>query len=154
MDTNTRVSRRDLSWLLPVLASQAAAQEKPAGALPSKFYHHDRINYQGDQNKKARRFFFGANRSAFNLEMHETILGPGTQTHAPHKHVHEEIIIVVEGTVEAYLEGQTEKCEAGSVIYFASNQMHSASNAGSGSFEIRTTSAVSLASLNGLKRFA
>ena len=52
--------------------------------------------------------------------MHETILGAGTETQAPHKHLHEEIV----------LEGKTETAEEGSVIYFASNQMHSARNAG------------------------
>ena len=58
------------------------------------------------------------------------MLGEGTETHAPHKHEHEEIVIVVEGAVETYLEGKTEVAEAGSVIYFGSNQMHSARNAG------------------------
>jgi hypothetical protein len=52
--------------------------------------------------------------------MHETILGTGTETHAPLKHLHEEIVI--EGTVKTYLEGKTETVEAGSVNYFASNQ--------------------------------
>jgi quercetin dioxygenase-like cupin family protein len=123
-------SRRELTALLPALAAAASAQTPPAGLLPSKIYHNNQIPYEGDENKKGRRFFYGANRSGFNLEMHETILGPGMETHAPHKHVHEEIVIVIEGTVEAYLEGKTEKAEAGSVIYFASNQMHSARNAG------------------------
>ncbi|MGA3238190.1 MAG: cupin domain-containing protein [Bryobacteraceae bacterium] len=126
------ISRRELTALLPALAAaNAAAQQKPAPALPSKVYHSNQIPYEGDQKKKGRRFFYGANRLGFNLEMHETILGPGTQTHDPHKHVHEEIVIVIEGTVESYLEGKTETAEAGSVIYFASNQMHSARNAGS-----------------------
>jgi quercetin dioxygenase-like cupin family protein len=123
-------SRRELTALLPALAVAASAQTPPAGLLPSKIYHNNQIPYEGDQKKKGRRFFYGANRSGFNLEMHETILGPGMETHAPHKHVHEEIVIVIEGTVEAYLEGKTETAEAGSVIYFASNQMHSARNAG------------------------
>jgi quercetin dioxygenase-like cupin family protein len=65
------------------------------------------------------------------LEVHETILAPGAETHPPHKHVHEEIVIVVEGTVEAYIDGRIEKAEAGSVLYYASNQMHNAKNAGS-----------------------
>jgi XRE family transcriptional regulator, regulator of sulfur utilization len=126
------ISRRELTALLPALAAaNAAAQQTPAPALPSKVYHSNQIPYVGDQKKKGRRFFYGANRLGFNLEMHETILGPGTQTHDPHKHVHEEIVIVIEGTVESYLEGKTETAEAGSVIYFASNQMHSARNAGS-----------------------
>jgi quercetin dioxygenase-like cupin family protein len=62
--------------------------------------------------------------------MHETILGPGKETHPPHKHAHEEIVIVVEGTVETFLEGNTELAEAGSVAYFGSNQMHNARNVG------------------------
>ena len=123
-------SRRELTALLPALAAAASAQTPPARMLPSKIYHNNQIPYEGDQKKKGRRFFYGANRSGFNLEMHETILGAGTETHAPHKHVHEEIVIVIEGTVETYLEGKTERAEAGSVIYFASNQMHSARNAG------------------------
>jgi quercetin dioxygenase-like cupin family protein len=123
--------RHELAALLPAMAAaNAAAQTTPAPLLPSKIYHNNQIPYEGDQKKKGRRFFYGANRSGFNLEMHETILGPGTETHDPHKHLHEEIVIVIEGTMETYLEGKTETAEAGSVIYFASNQMHSARNAG------------------------
>lgn len=137
-----KFSRRDLSFLLPALAAgiqakaalrldaSAVAQEKQTPTLPSKVYHHQQIPYAGDQKKKARRFFYGANHSAFNFEMHETILGPGTETHAPHKHEHEEIMIVFEGTVEAYLEGKRETAETGSVFYFGSNQMHTVRNAG------------------------
>ena len=75
-------------------------------------------------------FFHGVTHAGFGLEMHETILGTGVETHAPHKHAHEEIVIVVEGTLETFLEGKTEPTEAGSVIYFGSNQMHSVRNAG------------------------
>ena len=70
------ISRRDLSFLLPALA---AAQSKQTTPLPSKVYHHGQIPYAGDDKKKARRFFFGPNRSGFQLEMHETILGAGRQ---------------------------------------------------------------------------
>jgi len=115
--------------LLPALA---AAQEQARPELPTKVYHHDQLPYEGNATKKGRRFFFGANRNKFLFEMHETILGPGTETHAPHKHGHEEIVIVVEGTVETWVEGKSEIAETGSVFYFASNQMHSARNAGKG----------------------
>jgi quercetin dioxygenase-like cupin family protein len=125
-------SRRDLMVLLPALAARAEAQSRAGGPLPSKDYHHSQIAYSGDEHKKGRRFFYGPEHSGFNLEMHETILGEGTQTHAPHKHIHEEIIIVFEGTVESYREGKTETAETGSVIYFGSNQMHSVRNAGKG----------------------
>jgi|HubBroStandDraft_2_1064218.scaffolds.fasta_scaffold382079_1 quercetin dioxygenase-like cupin family protein len=126
------LSRRELAALLPAMAAaNAAAQTAPAPLLPSRIYHNNQIPYEGDQKKKGRRFFYGTNRSGFNLEMHETILGPGTETHAPHKHLHEEIVVMIEETVETYLEGKTETAEAGAVIYFVSNQMHSARNAGS-----------------------
>jgi len=120
-----------LAFLLPALsAANAAAQTLQTGTLPSKVYHSAQIPYAGDENKKGRAFFHGAEHSGFDLEAHETILGPGTRTHEPHKHEHEEIVIVIEGTAEAYIEGKTELAEAGSVIYFGSNQMHSARNAG------------------------
>jgi quercetin dioxygenase-like cupin family protein len=118
-----------LALLLPALAAgSAAGQQRPDRTLSSKVYHHSQIPYEGNQQKKGRRFFYGPEHSGFNLEMHETILGAGTQTHSPHKHLHEEIVIVVEGTLEAYLDGKTEAAEAGSVIFLGSNQMHSVRN--------------------------
>src|SRR5215472_15806522 len=108
-------SRGHFSILFPALAAYGAAlQEMLSQILPSKIYHHKEIPYEGDEHKKGRRFFFGANHSEFNLEMHETILGAGTATHAPHKHEHEEVMIVFEGTAEVFLEGKTENAEAGS----------------------------------------
>jgi quercetin dioxygenase-like cupin family protein len=115
---------------LPVLAAAgASAQEKQR--LTSKVYRNADIPYDGDAKKKAREFLRGAEHSGFGLEVHETVLGAGVQTHAPHKHVHEEIIVLVEGTLEALLETKTQVAEAGSVIYLASDQMHSVRNAGS-----------------------
>ncbi len=64
--------------------------------------------------KKGRRFFMGATHRGFVLEAHETALGPGVETHAPHRHLHEEIIIVVEGTLEVERDGTTSRVEAGS----------------------------------------
>ena len=130
------MTRRDLGLLLPALAATAAARpalaQTPAAVakLETKNYHHGQIPYNGNDQKKARRFFMGETHGGFNVETHETILGVGVETHAPHRHVHEEIIIVVEGTVETWIEGKTEIVEAGSVIYYGSNQMHSARNAG------------------------
>ena len=134
------ITRRDLGALLPALAAAAAArsgaaqttaQARPVRTkLDTKNYHHAQVPYVGNDQKKGRRFFMGETHGGFNLEAHETILGVGIETHAPHKHVHEEIIVVVEGTVETYNEGRAEIVEAGSVIFYGSNQMHSARNAG------------------------
>jgi quercetin dioxygenase-like cupin family protein len=124
-------TRRDLAALLPSLVAVDAAAQTPSGTpLASKVYHSDQMPYSGDDKKKGREFFHAPEHSGFNLEAHETILGPETQTHAPHKHEHEEIIFVFAGTAETFLEGKTEIAETGSVIFFGSNQMHSIRNAG------------------------
>jgi quercetin dioxygenase-like cupin family protein len=126
-----KVSRRDLGLLLPALASAgAAAQQLAVEAMTSKAYSSDNIPYKGDEKKKGRQFFLAATHTGFKVECHETVLGAGLETHPPHKHEHEEIMIVVEGTVEANLDGVKQTVPAGSVVVFGSNQMHNARNAG------------------------
>lgn len=123
-----KISRRDLGLLLPVLA--AAQQIAPVETITSHAYDSDRIPYTGDDKKKGRKFFLAATHTGFKIECHETVLGPGLETHPPHKHVHEEIMIVVTGTVEANMDGVKQTVPAGSVVVFGSNQMHNARNAG------------------------
>ena len=122
------ISRRDLSMLLPVFA---AAQPKTS-VLPSMVYHTEQIPYTGDAKKKGRRWFLGTTHTGFNLEMHETILGPGEISHPPHQHVNEETIVIVEGTIDVFIAGKTETATAGSVTFFASNDLHNFRNIGSG----------------------
>ena len=125
------ISRRDLGWLLPALAARAAAQETAAvETMTSKAYASDRIPYKGDEKKKGREFFLAATHTGFKIECHETVLGPGLETHPPHQHEHEEIMIVVEGTVEANMDGVKQTVPPGSVVVFGSNRMHNARNAG------------------------
>ena len=125
------ISRRDLSFLLPALAAAgAAAQQAPVETMTSKAYNSDKIPFTGDATKKGRRFFYAATHAGFKIEMHETILGPGIETHPPHKHEHEEIVIVTEGTVEANMDGAKYTVPAGSVLVFGSNQTHNARNVG------------------------
>jgi XRE family transcriptional regulator, regulator of sulfur utilization len=66
------------------------------------------------------------------LECHITTLNPGETPHPPHKHPDEEIIIIKEGTVESLVNGQLKRVGPGSVIFQASNQMHSIRNVGQG----------------------
>jgi quercetin dioxygenase-like cupin family protein len=64
------------------------------------------------------------------LECHITTLNPGASPHPPHQHPAEEVIIVKEGTVESLVNGQLKVVGPGSVIFQASNQMHSIRNVG------------------------
>jgi quercetin dioxygenase-like cupin family protein len=127
------ISRRDLGLLLPALASATAAQPTPAQSkvLPSKVYRTEQIPYTGDDRKRGRKFFLGTTHAGFNLDMHETIIGPGEISHPPHKHVNEEIILIFEGTAEVHIEDKTDRATAGSVVFFASNELHNLRNVGS-----------------------
>ncbi len=137
------MTRRDVMMMLPALAAAqaahagqaAAASQSPAQGpqttpLPAKVYHSAEIPYKGDATKKARRFFYGPEQSGYNLEMHETVLGPGVETHPPHTHAHQEIIILVEGTVQVSMDGRTDTVEAGSVIFYDPDKPHNLRNIG------------------------
>src|SRR4051794_10338680 len=128
-----KVSRREWSAVLPVLAvATVQAQSKELPVLPGKVYGSAELPNSGNEKKRGGRIFYGSTHGGFNLEMHATSLAPGVETHAPHKHEHEEIIVVLEGTLQPNVEGtQQQPADAGSVIYFGSNQTHNARNVGS-----------------------
>jgi ketosteroid isomerase-like protein len=56
------------------------------------------------------------------LEMHESTLKPGMNSHPPHRHAHEEVIYLTQGDVSVFQENVTRKAHAGDVIFLASNQ--------------------------------
>jgi quercetin dioxygenase-like cupin family protein len=83
-----------------------------------------------DKTGFTRKFFQRPTATLDELECHVTTLNPGESPHAPHKHPDEELVIIKEGTVEAFLNGQTRRAGPGSVIFQASNQMHGLKNVG------------------------
>ena len=64
------------------------------------------------------------------LEFHITTLMPGETPHPPHQHPAEELLVVKEGTVESLVNGQLKRVGPGSIVFQASNQMHSLRNVG------------------------
>jgi quercetin dioxygenase-like cupin family protein len=64
------------------------------------------------------------------LEVHETTLNPGKSPHPPHRHPNEEMILMEKGTVEALVNGEWKRVGPGSVVFFASNQLHGLRNVG------------------------
>jgi quercetin dioxygenase-like cupin family protein len=66
------------------------------------------------------------------LEIHITTLNPGETPHAPHKHPAEELLVVKEGTIESLVNGEMRRVGPGSIVFQASNQMHTVRNVGTG----------------------
>jgi len=66
------------------------------------------------------------------LEMHITTLNAGQESHPPHQHPAEELIIIKEGTLESFVNREYRKVGPGSVVFQASNQLHGIRNIGKG----------------------
>ena len=64
------------------------------------------------------------------LEMHVTWLPAGQASHAPHSHPNEEVIIIREGTLDAFQNGKTTRVGPGAILFMASNQPHNVTNVG------------------------
>jgi uncharacterized cupin superfamily protein len=77
-----------------------------------------------------RQFFRTPTITLDELECHVTTLNPGLQSHPPHKHANEELVIIREGTVEVLSNGELKKVGPGSVIFNASTQLHALKNIG------------------------
>jgi quercetin dioxygenase-like cupin family protein len=118
-------SRRDLAFLIPAIAS--AQQSK---GLPSRVFKYDDLPVRVNGESKSRAVMKGETHSGFAMELHLTELGAGQAPHAPHKHVHEELLMLKDGSLDATVNGQTTRATAGSIIYVASNEMHGWSNPG------------------------
>ena len=123
-------SRRDLGWLLPALAA-ASGQAQPK-ALPSKAYKYEDLPVKVNGENQSRQVFTGETHSGFPVDLHITELGAGQAPHEPHKHVHEELLMLQTGVLDATITGKTTRVTAGSVVYLASNDLHGWRNPGPG----------------------
>ena len=108
------------------MAATAKAQKAALPTLPSKTYRFEDLVLKGN----ARAVFDGVTHSGFHVDLHETVLAPGMAPHAPHRHEHEEMIMIREGTLEITIEGKVTNAGPGSVVYAASNDMHGWKNIG------------------------
>jgi quercetin dioxygenase-like cupin family protein len=107
-----------------------AVAQTGAPVMSSSIFDWKTIEIKPTKIGSTRKFFQAPTATLDELECHVTTLNPGETPHPPHKHPDEELIIVKEGMVEALVNGQMKRVEAGSVIFQASNQMHSIRNVG------------------------
>lgn len=121
-----------MSASLPLSVSTEAAigTTTPAGKLASDVYIWDKLTARPTPRGERREVFDGATTTLDNLHCHITTLRPGERSGEPSKHLQEEVIIVKEGLVEAYFDGQTKTGGPGSVIFFAAGATTALRNAG------------------------
>jgi quercetin dioxygenase-like cupin family protein len=121
-------TRRDLSRLLPALAALKAAGQNQV--LASGTYCYEDLNVHVEGPNRARAILKGETHTGVAIELHETELAPGQMPHPPHHHVHEEMILVREGTMEVTIAGKSAKLGPGSVGFVASGEEHGWRNVG------------------------
>lgn len=111
------------------LAVVAVTGAQPA-ALPSTLFEWTTLAAQPNRTGEVRRVVQKPTATLEELEIHITTLRPGEESHPPHRHANEEILIVKEGTVEALVNGEQKRGGPGSLIFQASNQLHNIRNVG------------------------
>jgi quercetin dioxygenase-like cupin family protein len=127
-------TRRELFAMLPVALipvilrpAVSAAQEPP---MPSATYPFDKLPIRKPNNLQIRDVLKGKLATGESLEVHETTLPPGGMPHPPHRHVHSEMWLIREGTVELIVNGTSNVLGPGSVGFVQSNDEHGIKNAG------------------------
>lgn len=126
------LTRRDLAVALVAAACTwggfALADQLPL--LGSAAFDWNTVEAKPNDAGSVRSFFRARTATLEQLEVHVTTLNPGKSPHPPHRHPNEEMIILQKGTVEALVNGEWKSVGPGSVVFFASNQLHGLRNAG------------------------
>jgi uncharacterized cupin superfamily protein len=78
----------------------------------------------------ARAVFDAPTPTLEKFEVHITTLRPGMMSHAPHHHPWEEMLLIKEGSLEVSINGEKHHAGPGSLVFFASHDVHNAVNAG------------------------
>jgi quercetin dioxygenase-like cupin family protein len=127
-------TRRDLVVAIVAITTTAAvftvAQSVTKPPIASCVLNWDTLKVTPTKTGEVRAVFSGATATLTRLDLHITTLNPGESPHPPHRHPQEEMMILKEGTLEAVQNGQTNRVEAGGIVFCASNDMHGLRNVG------------------------
>jgi (S)-ureidoglycine aminohydrolase len=77
-----------------------------------------------------RDFFNKATSQLKQFEMHTTALNADSVSHAPHTHVQEEIILILRGNVEMYIDGKLYPGSIGDLYFISPHVPHALKNIG------------------------
>jgi len=117
------------AMLMPTLLPFEASAEQDT-AMPSTMYPFEKLPVHASNNAEIRDVLKGKLATGESLEAHETTLPPGGAPHPAHHHVHSEMWLIREGTVEITVNGATSRLGPGSVGFVRSNEEHGIKNAG------------------------
>ena len=114
----------------PLMAQSPAPAAVAKAKLGSRVFIFDELKAKPNAVGEVRAVVDLPTATFEKFESHITTLNPGQASHLPHKHAREEFIIVKEGTLEVHINGQTQPAGPGSLLFYASNDMHAVRNIG------------------------
>lgn len=127
-------TRRELLSMLPAMLIPAILQPEASAAqessMPSAVYPFEKLPIRTPNNAQIRDVLKGKLATGESLEVHETTLPPGGAPHPPHHHVHSEMWLIREGSVELTINGTSHRFGPGSVGFVHSNDEHGIKNVG------------------------
>lgn len=132
------LTRRDACSMLPALfvpslfSLEAFAQESSSvpSVLLSANFPFEKLPVRTSNGIESRAVFKGKLATGESVEVHETTLPPGGAPHPPHRHLHSEMWLVREGTIEISVNGSVSQLGPGSVGFVRSNDEHGIKNPG------------------------
>jgi mannose-6-phosphate isomerase-like protein (cupin superfamily) len=112
-------------------AENVSAQSTDLTVLPSGAWTFDELKVtKSPEGAEFRPLVMGKLATGEILEVHETMLPPGVMPHPAHHHVHSEMWLVREGTVEFNVMGKKKNIGPGGFAFVASNEEHGITNVG------------------------
>ena len=106
----------------------AAPQAQTRTVLGSATFDWDSFKVTPNDFGSQRQIMRSPTATLDELEMHVTTLLPGKNSHEPHRHANEELVIIREGTLETFANNTWKTVGPGSVIFNASNELHGVRN--------------------------
>lgn len=127
------INRRDIIVALVATGAtlMTVAVRSQSRLMQSNAFDWNSVAAKPSEVGSVRQFFRSPTQTLDELECHVTTLNPGLQSHPPHQHLNEELVIIKEGNVEVLVNGEWKKLGPGSVVFNASNQLHALKNIGS-----------------------
>ena len=98
--------------------------------LPSSVFSFADLPIKSAKFGEQRQVLRSATATLDELEVHITTLQPGQRAHLPHRHPHEEMMMLKEGTLEATVNDRTIPMAVGSILFVAPNDLHGLLNVG------------------------
>ena len=130
MQQMNNLSKNDVSYF--VLIYKSKNQKHKQVLAKSQMVDWNTVVFK-PHDKGGRRDFFDRPTAMFDrVEMHVTTLNEGLNSHAPHKHIAEEMILLVNGNARMQIGESFYEGSKGDLFFLPSNQLHNLTNIGKG----------------------